>query len=46
VLRLNVLGTAFLTSGAGALAFETLWFRQARLAFGQSAGERAWCCPR
>jgi spermidine synthase len=36
VLRLAVLGSVFLISGAGALAFETLWFRQARLALGQS----------
>jgi spermidine synthase len=31
-----VLAGAFLISGASALAFETLWFHQARLAFGQS----------
>jgi len=36
VLRTAVLGGVFLISGACALAFETLWFHQARLAFGQS----------
>jgi spermidine synthase len=36
MLRVAVLGAVLLISGAGALAFETLWFRQARLAFGQS----------
>ena len=36
MLRTAVLGGVFLISGACALAFETLWFHQARLAFGQS----------
>jgi predicted membrane-bound spermidine synthase len=36
VLRLAGLSGVFVISGAGALAFETLWFRQARLALGQS----------
>ncbi|MFI5306642.1 MAG: fused MFS/spermidine synthase [Polyangiales bacterium] len=34
------ISTAFLLSGAAALIFETLWFRQARLAFGNSV----WAC--
>ena len=32
----TLLTTAFFASGASALIFETLWFRQAGLAFGSS----------
>jgi spermidine synthase len=34
--RISVLGCAFFASGAAALAFEALWFRQASLGFGNS----------